>query len=102
MAGGARLPVKSQKECMHRLQDNPFGSDWRRLACGLALTLLGLTSAVAQPANDNFDSAISLDFYSLLGTYPADNLGATLEVGEPTSATNSGGASVWFSWTAPA
>ena len=32
---------------------------------------------------------------------PGNNLGATRQAGEPLIVTNAGGASVWYSWTAP-
>jgi hypothetical protein len=57
-------------------------------------------TAPAAPANDNFASAQTLSGPSgslLTGT----NVGATEETGEPNHAGNAGGASVWYSWTAP-
>jgi uncharacterized delta-60 repeat protein len=94
--------VKSQKVYMRRLRDNLLVSGWRKLAGILALTVLSAVGALAQPVNDNFTSAESLDFFPTPGTVAADNTGATREVGEPLITTNSGGASIWFSWTAPA
>lgn len=57
---------------------------------------IGLTPA---PANDAFanDEVLS-------GTFPfavGENWGATKEAGEPSHAGDKGGASTWYSWTAP-
>jgi uncharacterized delta-60 repeat protein len=84
---------------MRRLRENLFVSGWRKFAGMLALTLIGVGSAVAQPFNDNFDNALSLDFFGLPGSFLTDNTGGTRETGEPLIATNNGGASVWFTWT---
>jgi len=55
---------------------------------------------VTPPPNDNFANRIALTgpTNSASGT----NVGATKEFGEPAHAGNSGGKSVWWSWTAPA
>lgn len=57
-------------------------------------------SAEAAPANDAFANATVLTGAS--GSITATNVGATKEPGEPNHANHPGGASVWFSWTAPA
>ena len=57
-------------------------------------------AALAAPANDNF-----VDAEVITGTNIAlvrASAGATKETGEPDHAGNTGGASVWFQWTAPA
>lgn len=60
--------------------------------------------------NNNFANAISLneiaeaddDFWSATSIRDySTNVGATKELGEPNHGGNSGGASVWWSWTAP-
>jgi len=63
-----------------------------------AITLKGALS-VAGPANDKFSSAVvqSGSSFSVTGS----NVGATSEAGEPKHAGQSGGKSVWWSWTAP-
>ncbi len=61
------------------------------------------------PANDSFDAAIPLTESptpsGFIPTYSAGasgfNWNATKEPGEPAHAGDSGGASVWYSWTAP-
>jgi hypothetical protein len=53
----------------------------------------------AGPANDLFANAQALSGAS--GSAGGSNVGATKESGEPALAGNSGGASVWFAWTAP-
>src|SRR5581483_3676584 len=50
------------------------------------------------PANDNFANRQQLSGANLLLDF--DNLGATLEPGEPTSVEPAAG-TVWFTWTAP-
>jgi uncharacterized repeat protein (TIGR01451 family)/uncharacterized delta-60 repeat protein len=56
--------------------------------------------AFAQPANDNFTNAQVI--INASGSILGSNLGATLETGEPVIAGITGGASVWYRWTAPA
>ena len=67
----------------------------------LAFVALSAANALAQPANDNFANANSLDLIGTPGTFPDNNTGATRETGEPLIATNLGGASVWYTWTSP-
>jgi uncharacterized delta-60 repeat protein/uncharacterized repeat protein (TIGR01451 family) len=70
-----------------------------RLGC-LSLLLVGVASTVlAQPINDNFVNATVLAGPS--GSAGGNNVGGSLEAGEPSLAGNPGGQSVWFSWTAP-
>jgi uncharacterized delta-60 repeat protein len=89
---------------MCRLRVNLFVSSWRRVVGLGVLTLVALSaaSALAQPVNDYFTNATALDLYGTPGTYGDNNSGATKEPGEPDIATNAGGASVWYTWTAPA
>jgi len=54
----------------------------------------------AKPANDNFGNAQMLN--GACGQVTGNNLNATKEPGEPNHAGNTGGASVWYTWTAPA
>lgn len=54
----------------------------------------------SQPANDNFASGTSLSGQTANVT--GSNLNATRETGEPSLAGTPGGASVWWTWTAPA
>ncbi len=51
------------------------------------------------PANDALSQAFGLP--GNFGTVAGTNAGATKEPGEPNHAGNPGGASVWWSWTAP-
>jgi Ca2+-binding RTX toxin-like protein len=55
--------------------------------------------ATAAPANDNFVSATAISGAN--GSQVGNNLSATKEVGEPAHAGNTGGRSIWFTWTAP-
>ncbi len=69
-------------------------------ALAAAVAVLAPATARAAPANDAFASAQALAGTS--GSANGSNGGATKESGEPNHAGNRGGASVWFSWTAPA
>jgi hypothetical protein len=56
----------------------------------------------APPANDDFADAVAIEHTALDGIAPiADTFGATRESGEPDHRGEAGGASVWFTWTAP-
>jgi Ca2+-binding RTX toxin-like protein len=63
--------------------------------------LAGGPAPPVPPANDDFADAIGMsgNFDSVLGQ---DNVAATKESGEPDHAQDTGGASVWYTWTAPA
>jgi len=64
------------------------------------------------PVNDDFDNALPLELDTVYTGSPSEpfqtsarsghNWGATKEPGEPNHGGNPGGASVWFTWTAPA
>src|SRR3954469_2646131 len=70
---------------------------------GALLLLVGFLAvgnppARAQPPNDDFPgTTISGRSGSVAGT----NVGATKQTGEPGIAGNAGGASIWYTWTAP-
>ena len=69
-------------------------------AAALFLVLMAPARAsAAPPANDNFANAET--FTDRYGWADGDNSEATKEPGEPNHAGNPGGASVWYSWTAP-
>ena len=53
----------------------------------------------AAPANDNFVNRIALNGTSI--NTSGTNVAATKETGEPDHGGNSGGSSVWWTWTAP-
>jgi subtilisin family serine protease len=55
---------------------------------------------VPRPANDDFNNAVLLSGSE--GSSEGENSGATLQLGEPQHASNAGGRSVWWRWTAPA
>ncbi len=57
-------------------------------------------TVTAGPSNDDFANSIPLTGADVHVT--GANVGATKELGEPDIAGNPGGASVWWSWTAPA
>ncbi|MGA2658443.1 MAG: immunoglobulin domain-containing protein [Verrucomicrobiota bacterium] len=52
-----------------------------------------------QPSNDNFAQAITI--VGAVATVTGSNVGATKEPNEPNHAGNTGGSSVWWTWTAP-
>lgn len=68
-------------------------------ASGTATSSNNFVVVPGPPANDNFTTAQVIIGTS--GTLSASNVGATKETGEPDHAGNSGGASVWYTWTAP-
>lgn len=86
----------------------PYGRRPRRLLALLLGAILVMTAGLAgvpapagaadRPANDDFAAAQVLTGNPATAT--ASNVGATAEFGEPKHA-QSGGASVWYSWTAP-
>ena len=59
---------------------------------------LGTSFCLAQPANDMFANRILLTGTNIVAT--GSNVGATKEPGEPNHAGDTGGASVWWEWTA--
>jgi peroxiredoxin len=81
---------------------------WRCLGLRGALMLFPMLivqldcnlEAQTPPPNDNFSNATPLigENVQVVGS----NVGATKEPGEPDHAGDSGGASVWWTWTAPA
>ncbi|MFH1029357.1 MAG: S8 family serine peptidase [Pseudomonadota bacterium] len=60
---------------------------------------LSLQAAISPPINDMFANFSQMAGET--GQISAINLNATKEYGEPNHANNSGGKSVWWSWTAP-
>ena len=49
---------------MRRLRDYSFVSSWRRFFGVMALAALSVGAVMAQPTNDNFTAATSLDPFS--------------------------------------
>jgi hypothetical protein len=75
---------------------------WTILTTAIALFAMTAT-AQAAPANDNFASATTIS--SVPVEVSGTNVGATFQTGEPLNPAidpaDAGGASVWYSWTAP-
>ena len=70
------------------------------LAFLMVATLGHAKQSLAQPGSaDAFNSRMPISGAS--GYDSGSNLGASKEIGEPNHAGNSGGASVWWTWTAP-
>jgi uncharacterized repeat protein (TIGR01451 family)/uncharacterized delta-60 repeat protein len=65
------------------------------------LSFAALSSWAAQPPNDSFAGAIVLTGSQSLAPLGDNSSGATKEPGEPEHVGNAGGASLWYSWTAP-
>lgn len=61
--------------------------------------ILNWSLAGSAPSNDNLASARVISGDS--GQDLSNNVGASKEVGEPSHGGNAGGASIWYSWTAP-
>ncbi|MBC8096974.1 MAG: hypothetical protein H7Y43_14300 [Akkermansiaceae bacterium] len=84
---------------------NP-GYSWFSWAVHSSTNVLGGAGVTVElkfapaPANDNFSNPIPLQGNRTRVT--ASNHGAGRESGEPAHLGNSGGSSVWYSWTAPA
>ena len=69
-------------------------------ALALTAALLSGTAVAAAPANDDFAAAIEISGRDVAAS--GINKDATKETGEPNHAGDTGGASVWYRWTAPA
>ena len=54
---------------------------------------------VVRPANDNFGNATAVSGRNVQSH--TSNVGATMQTAEPTYASNQGGHSIWYQWTAP-
>jgi hypothetical protein len=66
---------------------------------GTAQSTASFTVTGARPVNDNFAARVVIN--AAAATVTGSNAGATREPGEPNHAANAGGASVWWTWTAP-
>jgi uncharacterized repeat protein (TIGR02543 family) len=66
---------------------------------GIALFLIA-GKILANPINDNFNNALTLN--GIIGQVTGSNVNATKETGEPDHASTTGGNSIWWKWTAPA
>ena len=72
----------------------------RRFALPVTILIgLGASFSQGQPANDMFANRTVITGTNVLVS--GSNAGATREAGEPYHAEMTGGASVWWSWTAP-
>jgi len=91
-----RMTTSTQTLAPGELQRRPT----RNLALAVVV-LFGLSVSLsqAQPANDMFVNRVVIGGTNVTDT--GSNVGATKEPGEPNHNGNSGGASVWWEWTAP-
>lgn len=93
----AAFPAETLDQTVARLTDSGVAvTDARN---GLVRSRLAQTEA-ARPANDDFAARAALAGGS--GTASGSTALAMLEPGEPMHAGQAGGASVWWTWTAPA
>jgi sugar lactone lactonase YvrE len=53
------------------------------------------------PVNDSFSNAVTIELSNNTAQLTGSNIGATKETGEPNHASQPGGHSVWWKWTAP-
>ena len=74
--------------------------NWRPASAGTGNGGNGNVGGGSRVSNDDFASKAALSGSS--GRREGSNVGADVESGEPNHAGNSGGASVWWTWTAPA
>ncbi len=96
----AQFPADSYRQLINRLLRSV---DQKPSFAGLVQTggrlnlQKAVTSTVNTPFNDNFASRAILTGPDLL--VRSNNVGATLEAGEPVIAGSAGGASLWWEWT---
>lgn len=91
------FPSDTPTNRLARLTDNStLVTDSRN---GIVTPRLNLLAAQGAPSNDSFGSASPLT--GLAGQSSGWNLNASKKTGEPGHAGNSGGKSVWWTWTAP-
>ena len=64
-----------------------------------SIPVSGTVTPVTGPVNNNFANRTPIS--GALATMTGSNVGATKESGEPNPVGNSGGKSVWWTWTAP-
>ena len=101
----AQFPSDTPRQLINRLlrhADPDFNFNGRVQTGGRLNLAAALASAAGDntPFNDAFASRSQLSGSSL--SVSTSNVGATRETGEPLIANNSGGASLWWQWTAPA
>lgn len=70
-----------------------------KLFITIVIAVFSSVFAMAVPPNDNFNNAETVSGIRL--SVVRNNVGATKETGEPNHASDPGGKSVWFRWTAP-
>src|SRR6266542_1008391 len=89
-----RRTIRVQHECA-----SPLFRAARSPTIAILLLLAIATRGMGTPANDNFSDRLTIS--GLTNTVTGSNVNATSEPGEPNHAGNSGGKSVWWTWTAP-
>jgi subtilisin-like proprotein convertase family protein len=82
---------------LYVIDDGP--GDEGTIAGGWSLNITTDTNAPVPPLNDPFSGAQAISGAS--GKVTGSTAYATKQAGEPNHASNSGGASLWYSWTAP-
>jgi hypothetical protein len=77
----------------------PAGTQLASIAFNDSVRLVRLVVSGDPPPNDAFAAAVPLSGEKI--TVSGTNVGATKETGEPDHASDVGGRSVWYGWTAP-
>jgi alpha-tubulin suppressor-like RCC1 family protein/subtilisin family serine protease len=80
----------------YRIAVDGFSGTSGNVSLGLSLVV-----SPAVPANDNFASATAVTLSGSSATVTGTNIGSSKETGEPEHVQNTGGRSVWWTWTAP-
>ena len=99
----AKVPTDSYLGTIYRLLSGVRRIDALegKVTSGGLLNLNNALKTATQVSPDNDNLANRQTLTGAATTVYGRNLGATKETGEPNHAGNAGGASVWYSWTAP-
>lgn len=97
-SGDANLSVSDLSVATHAITV-VYSGDAKFNATTSATLWQVVNSATTAPANDNFANRIAISGATV--TTSGTNAAATKQTGEPNHGGNSGGKSVWWSWTAP-
>ena len=91
--------VRTSASAAANVSGNLTISDALHSSLNKSILVSGTVTPLAAPVNNNFANRTSISGTS--ATVTGTNVGATKESGEPNPVGNSGGKSVWWTWTAP-
>jgi hypothetical protein len=91
--------VRTSASAAANVSGNLTISDALHSSLNKSILISGTVTPLATPVNNNFANRTSINGTS--ATVTGTNVGATKESGEPNPVGNSGGKSVWWTWTAP-